>query len=53
MLNFFNEESWLHYDDYITSTYLLINKQQNNIEQFLKNVIRMFTDIYPDLERLE
>src|SRR5690349_14231943 len=26
MLNFFSEENWLHYDDYVTSTYLLINK---------------------------
>ncbi len=53
MLNFFNEENWFHYDDYITSTYLLINKRQKNVDIFLKNAIRMFTDIYPDLERLE
>lgn len=53
MLNFFGEKNWLHYDDYVTSTYLLINKRQTNTEQFLKNVIRMFTVIYPDLERSE
>lgn len=53
MLNFFSEDNWFHYDDYITSTYLLINKKQKDIEQFLQTIIRMFTNIYPDLERLE
>lgn len=53
MLNFFDPNNWFHYDDYLTSTYLLINKKQANIESFLQNTIRMFTDIYPDLERLE
>lgn len=53
MLNFFREENWLHYDDYVTSTYLLINKAQAEPEQFLRKVIRMFTDIYPELERPE
>ena len=53
MLNFFNPDNWFHYDDYITSTYLLINRKQENIESFLQSVIRMFTDIYPDLERSE
>ncbi|MDQ2753798.1 MAG: hypothetical protein M3R72_12315 [Bacteroidota bacterium] len=52
MLNFFSTLNWFHYDDYITSTYLLINKKEKNIEQFLQNTIRMFTDMYPDLETL-
>jgi hypothetical protein len=53
MMNFFSTEHWLHYDDYVTSTYLLINKKQKDTEQFLRKIIRMFTDIYPDLERPE
>ena len=53
MLNFFSSDNWFHFDDYVTSTYLLANKKQQDIDIFLQTVIRMFTDIYPDLERSE
>ena len=53
MLNFFNADNCYHYDDYRTSTYLLINKKQKDIQQFLEDTVRMFTDLYPDLERFE
>jgi|SRR5439155_22141805 len=49
MLNFFNQENWYHYEDYRTSTYLLVNKQRAHIDKYMEKVIKMLINIYPDL----
>lgn len=53
MLEFFNTDNWYHYDDMLTSTYLLIAKTKPDVETYLKNVIAMFANIYPDIENVD
>ncbi|MDI9363599.1 MAG: hypothetical protein QM541_01515 [Flavobacterium sp.] len=50
MLNFFDTTYWQHFEDFSTSTYILIPFSKENLEQYLKKVLKMFSDIYPDLE---
>lgn len=53
MLNCFDTANWQHYEDFATSTYILIPVTKNNTELYLKNVLKMFSDIYPDLESID
>jgi hypothetical protein len=53
MLNFFDTAHWKHYEDFATSTYILIPINKENIGVYLQNVIKMFSDIYPDLEAID
>ncbi len=52
MYNFFSKENWVHLDDEVTSTYLLVPVSKTDIEGFVQKVIRMFTHVYPDLETI-
>lgn len=53
MINFFTQEKWYHYEDYRTSTYMLVNKLQSDFDEYLQKVISMFIYIYPELEPVE
>lgn len=53
MLNCFDTVYWQHYEDFVTSTYILIPATKENTEFYLKDVLKMFSDIYPDLESID
>jgi hypothetical protein len=52
MYNFFNKSEWIHFDDIDTSTYLLVPMNKPNRAEYTKAVIKMFADIYPDLDNV-
>jgi hypothetical protein len=52
MLNYFDTAHWLHFDDFATSTYMLIPVNKEDVETYLKNLLKMFSDIYPELEAI-
>lgn len=52
MYNFFNKSQWMHFDDIDTSTYLLIPMNKPNRTEYAKRVVKMFADIYPDLDNV-
>lgn len=53
MLNFFDTEHWWHYDDMLSSSYLLVKRNKPNFSIYIQNVIKMFSDIYHDLEHIQ
>jgi hypothetical protein len=53
MRNFFGTKSFDHFGDVTSSAYLMINKKQQNIREFVKEMQTGFGEMYPDLFNLQ